>query len=379
MIFRGIWARRACDGMSARRIGRDFTHLIPAMKPLISLSLAAALLAAPAMFNARAADAAEPSAAEPSAAGAAGTPGTPSELRFDIELAEGMSAEEALGVVAERVGHGLNVVWTGESSMVKLPAVRLHQITIREFFAAITAAGREELKRGQPGFMFNEVAGAPNVYTFSVIPAPGSRHVPGADRIPMNPPAATPNGPPAGEGVNPNTGEPAGDPAFLGGGPDTGGSGLQSGGQSEWHGSPSGRTSQFFDLEMLLTDDLTVNDLTTAIRTAWTAAGEGKEPPTDALRFHKETKLLIATGTGEQLSVVQSIVNLLKARSQPSADAKDVEIRNLTSQLQHLAAEYQDAKQRLSESEKAANDRIASFRERLAELEIELAKAKAQR
>lgn len=353
------------------------------MNQLLITTLAGALLAAPAALRAQ-----NPIAGAADAGFAAEAPAEP---RFDLELEAGLEAEKALGLIAERVGHPLNVVWTGDSASVSLPALRLHQITVREFFAAVTAAGKEELKRGRPGYAFNEVEGALNVWTFSVIQAPAmmAGAMAGGLRA-VRPPAAgtepNPNGLVSG---NPNysrvgiapTHPSTPDPLTGALGTGTWAASGNEPGMAAAFGTPppaGSRSSQFFDLEQLLNDELTVNDLTTAIRTAWTAAGEGAEPPAEALRFHKETKLLIATGTPEQLSVVQSIVDLLKARVQPSADAKDSENQALQSRLRSLAAESEDFRKRSEQNAVLADQQIAKLRERLAELEIELAKANAR-
>jgi hypothetical protein len=355
------------------------------MNQLLIVTLAGALLAAPTELRAQTAGAGISEAGISAKA--------PVEPRFDLELEAGVEAEKALGLIAERVGHPLNVVWTGDSASVSLPALRLHQITVREFFAAVTAAGNEELKRGRPGYAFNEVEGALNVWTFSVIQAPAmmagsmatgmmaGRPVGGMVTPPTRPGPGIPNpfGGPVATGYSstpdPLTGAlvtgtraPSGNEPVI----------LSAFGPMGAPLSAGSRSSQFFDLAMLLNDELTVNDLTTAIRTAWTAAGEGAEPPAEALRFHKETELLIATGTPEQLSVVQSIVDLLKARVQPSADAKDSENLALQSRLRSVTAESEDFRKRADQNAELADVQIAKLRERLAELEIELAKANAR-
>lgn len=65
--------------------------------------------------------------------------------------------------------------------------------------------------------------------------------------------------------------------------------------------------SQFFNLTPYL-DTFTVDDITTALKTAWGLMGEA--PP--KLTFHKETKLLIAVGTQVQLQLIQNELDALK-------------------------------------------------------------------
>src|SRR6185503_5532335 len=80
------------------------------------------------------------------------------------------------------------------------------------------------------------------------------------------------------------------------------------------------KSTLFFDLSKILDKTLTIEDVTTAIRTGWAAAADGKEPVPEALKFHQESKLLIATGAPEQLEAVTSIVRLLENRNLPSKD-----------------------------------------------------------
>lgn len=77
--------------------------------------------------------------------------------------------------------------------------------------------------------------------------------------------------------------------------------------------TPLATTTRFYSLAPYLRADITVDDITTAIRTGWELRGV-KAPP--VLKFHQETQLLIAVGEHEELDV---IVEALKVISQTIA------------------------------------------------------------
>ncbi|MFN0127292.1 MAG: hypothetical protein ACKV19_11470 [Verrucomicrobiales bacterium] len=234
----------------------------------------------------------------------------PSEKRFDLEISADLPVEEAIAQVSLQSGQPVNVVWTGNSAQARLPALRLHQVTVRELLNALTAAGRAEQQQGRPGYTFQEVEGASNIFTFTILPALKREN------------QANSSSTRAGGGGAGSTG-PA-HPSRLAS------AGIGGGGEDFFAGMPmaaadgTAKTSEFFDLQPLLNDDFKVEDLTTAIRTAWTEAGdEATPPPSEALRYHQETQLLIATGHREQLAAVRSLIDLLKTRYAPTQDDKD--------------------------------------------------------
>jgi hypothetical protein len=76
---------------------------------------------------------------------------------------------------------------------------------------------------------------------------------------------------------------------------------------------PEPRSVQVFPVSRYL-GDLKIDDLTTAIQTAWnllpSAAESGSVLPT--LKFHKDTELLLAVGTDEQLRLAKEVLNSLR-------------------------------------------------------------------
>ncbi len=82
---------------------------------------------------------------------------------------------------------------------------------------------------------------------------------------------------------------------------------------------PPPNVSRFYLLTPYLDHGLTVDDITTAVQTAWKMRGE----PSDhqpAMSFHPETKLLIAVGDEEQVQVIDQVLNALHG-ALPSAPA----------------------------------------------------------
>ena len=72
--------------------------------------------------------------------------------------------------------------------------------------------------------------------------------------------------------------------------------------------APNVVASRFYSLAPYLRQDITVDDITTAIRTGWELRGV-KTPP--ILKFHQETQLLIAFGQPEELATIIDVLEAL--------------------------------------------------------------------
>lgn len=303
------------------------------------------------------------------------------EKRFDIEL-NGASAGEAVTVLAEKVGHPINVIFTGDSAGALLPALQLRKVTLSEFFAAVKAAGIAEQNGGRPGYEFAAVNGAPNIYTFSVTQAPshdfrlatsglatGPRTVATAGFAPaaiLTGGVATPVPSPQ-VAVNPSNRATVSPPPGV-----------------QWTtGSPglkmttpraSEKSTIFFDLSKILDKSLTIEDVTTAIRTGWTAASDGKEPAAEALKFHQESKLLIATGPPERLEAVEAIIKLLEDRKRPSKDEQEHALVEMRLRFEEAAQRNTRLEAKIDDMEKQRDAAVRDLRDQIAKLEFELAK-----
>ena len=72
--------------------------------------------------------------------------------------------------------------------------------------------------------------------------------------------------------------------------------------------TPNVIATRFYSLAPYLRADITVDDITTAIRTGWELRGV-KTPP--ILKFHQETQLLIAFGQPEELATIIDVLEAL--------------------------------------------------------------------
>ena len=71
---------------------------------------------------------------------------------------------------------------------------------------------------------------------------------------------------------------------------------------------PVEKVCQFYPLALYLSRGFTVDDITTAIQTGWKMAGETATPE---LNYHKETKLLLAYGEPNKLKTIEQVLNAL--------------------------------------------------------------------
>jgi len=79
---------------------------------------------------------------------------------------------------------------------------------------------------------------------------------------------------------------------------------------------PPPQSCRFYLITPYLEQGLTVDDITTAVQTAWKVRGDSPMP---TLNFHKETKLLIGVGYDFQLGTIDDV---LRALGRPNAAEK---------------------------------------------------------
>ena len=285
----------------------------------------------------------------------------PAEKRFDIELVNA-TAEDAVKQLADKVGYPINVIYTGDSAGSQLPTLQLRKVTLPEFFAAVKAAGIAEQKNGRPGCEFTPVEGASNIYTFSVT-QPGWNY---GVRMATNNNSWSTTAPQAAQVASELSKPPmVYPPPHVQWAPTT----------VAVQGKTGQKSTLFFDLSKILDKELTIEDVTTAIRTGWSAAAaDGKEPAPDALKFHQESKLLIATGAPEQLDAVTNIVRLLENRRLPSKDEQDRTIEGLRRSIEEAAEQNHRLQRKLDDMDKMKEEAVSKLQDQVAKLEIELAK-----
>lgn len=235
--------------------------------------------------------------------------------RFDLDL-NNNTAKEVIDLISHELGYPLNVVFIGNAADKVMPSLRLHQITLEEFFAALEMAG--SFGGVAHTFSFVPVEKAPNVYVCNV----RDLYV-----------------------------------------------------QSE--AAPA--ENAFFDLQPLLTSDqMTVDDITTAISTAWMADGE-PEPKAESLRYHQETKLLIVTASPSRIQSATALIKLLTDRTRPSTDEQQRTILKLEDQLARANQMAEEEGAHLRAKLDKQDVEMARLREQIAKLEIDLAKREIQR
>ena len=85
---------------------------------------------------------------------------------------------------------------------------------------------------------------------------------------------------------------------------------------------------RFYQLEPYL-NTYTIDDITTALKTAWHMLPGAADSPEPKLSFHKETKLLIAAGSREKLAMIDQM--LAQLRHPVAAPGSPIKPRNVES------------------------------------------------
>ncbi|MES2707170.1 MAG: hypothetical protein V4726_11270 [Verrucomicrobiota bacterium] len=305
------------------------------------------------------------------------------EHRFDAFFIDTFASEVA--AYLSRKVPGLNIMLPMNAESIRIPTMQLKNVNLREFMAALTAASTADMANGNPGYSLSPVSGAPSILIFQQLQpiglAGGNDSLGSAAdpaRIPLNPGA---------------------------GGGSFGGASDQSLNQDLNRNLnqnlnrnlnqnlnrnlnqnlnrnlnrtlvPNRSHTSFFDLSSILESKaLKVDDITTAIRTAWSSVEGDKMPAEGALKFHQETKLLIVTGTEEYMESASAIITLLQNRAKPSRDDKDRELVALQQQILAI----QETRDRVERDRRFEEEKSRELRDalqaRIAELEVELKKA----
>lgn len=192
------------------------------------------------------------------------SPTAADDPKFDLDFAGGSPAD-LVEAISQASGHPVNVIIPAETAPTELPRMNLRNVTVPALFQAISATGAVAfVTEGPPG------------HDAVWVVRSRSRPQPPVAVMPM--PAVMPPPPPA---------VPREEVRVL-------------------------------NLKPYLNANLSVDDITTAIRVACEMLPDGGQPK---LTFHKETNLLISRGRPDQLELVERVLSQLDTTPAPRADA----------------------------------------------------------
>jgi hypothetical protein len=182
---------------------------------------------------------------------------------FDLDFPGG-TPKELVTAIEKAWRRPLNAIVPEELTATKLPAFKMNNVNVSQLFSALALASRKtetSMPPGYPGYGNYQSA-----YGFKTEGKPSD------DSIwyffvdkPVVPPPAPPARPP--------------------------------------------KVCHFYALAPYLDRGLSVDDITTAIETAWKMLGD-TSPPT--ISFHKDTKLLIAVGEPSKLETIDAVLKALE-------------------------------------------------------------------
>ena len=257
----------------------------------------------------------------PPAVGAAEVP--TQEFRMNMEF-DGMRIEEIAAYLTGKSPTPVSFIFEGKSGSVVLPRMKLKSVTVKEFVTVVNQMTMLSGDSGSLPFKIHPVTDVEGVYVIEDI----SRAR-------------------AAKGVDPFQGSPT---------------------------SPGPSTpSVFLDLADVLTEKLTINDVTTAIQTAW---GTGNsEADAESLKFHEETKLLVVNAPDDRLATAQSLVLLLQNRAKAERENSSYrEIEGLYRKVDQAEQERTRIAAELDQERAIGKKNQAEAQARITELEIEVAK-----
>jgi hypothetical protein len=188
--------------------------------------------------------------------------------KFDLDFPGG-TPKELIGAIQKASGRPLNAIVPEEFADTQLPALKMKNVSVQQLFQALTTAGQKT----QNGM-------TTSTYSFQV----GS-HQPGQINLGGSSFSAT--------SVDADTiWTFSNSPKFT--------------------SSPPPKVCRFYSLSRYLESGTTVDDITTAIKTGAEMLGAGPGP---TIRFHKDTKLLIAVGWPSNLEIIDSVLKALDSQT----------------------------------------------------------------
>ena len=189
--------------------------------------------------------------------------------KFDLDFPGG-TPDLLVRMIAEATGHPLNVIIPEDLASTSIPAIKLRNVTVPHVFGALSQASRREVARIN-GYNPSMPGGAPTpVYQIHTTSygffTQGDQNPDSVWYFRAERPAIIPDPVPP---VRP-------------------------------------KVCRFFQLGPYL-DEYKVEDITTAVETAWTMLGKTNEDQPE-MKFHKDTKLLIVVGSEGQVAMIDSVL-----------------------------------------------------------------------
>jgi hypothetical protein len=190
----------------------------------------------------------------------------PRPTRFDLDFPGG-TPRELVAAIEKAMGKPLNVIIPDEHVKVKLPALKMKNVNVAELFQALEQTSRRT--EYLPATRFGQGFGGGGYQ--QVTTSYGFRN------------------------ANPNTFTDETIWSFY----------VE---KPNYPGQSSSKVCRFYSLAGYLERGATVDDITTAIDTGAKMLGDASGPE---IRFHKDTKLLIAVGEPSQLEIVDAVLRAL--------------------------------------------------------------------
>jgi hypothetical protein len=184
---------------------------------------------------------------------------------FDLDFPGG-TPKELVTAIEKAWRRPLNAIVPEELAATKLPAFKMNNVNVSQLFSALSLASRKTEASGNTVLFGYPAQTYQSAYGFKTEGKPSD------DSIwyffvdkPVVPPPSQPARPP--------------------------------------------KVCHFYALAPYLDNGLSVDDITTAIETAWKMLGD-TSPPT--ISFHKDTKLLIAVGEPSKLETIDAVLKALE-------------------------------------------------------------------
>lgn len=192
------------------------------------------------------------------------------ERKFNLDFPGG-TPQQLVEAIEKATGEPLNAIIHEQDKDVVLPALKMRQVTVADLFTAMEQASRRTETQITGTYFSNFSGGTPHSQYTTMETSAGFRKV-GTVWIFTNKRAVPP--------------------------PDT-----------------VLVKTRFYQLDPYLAGH-TIEDITTAIQTAWKMMAENKmsrnRNSATELKFHKETGLLIAVGDAAQVQVIDDVLNALR-------------------------------------------------------------------